>query len=157
MMLLISLRDFLESGRFGTISLGAGRRALEQAFGEPEAVDADSVRKRRPPAIIKYLDVEFHFDDEGLLWLIHVDRFSDPGHTPQGWGRCQIGPWIIREGLPRAELEREFAVGQYVVESSPELERETVVFASGVSVGFNTGSLEFARLSYLSSSQRNRS
>ena len=58
-MPIVSLRDFLDCGRFGLISLGVDRRAIENTFGQPEDVDADSVKGRRAPAIMKYGDVEF--------------------------------------------------------------------------------------------------
>ena len=138
-MPIVSLRDFLGCGRFGFISLGVDRRAIENTFGQPEDVDADSVEGRRAPAIMKYGDVEFHFQpDTGLMWLIHIDRFSGPGRVPVGWGGCQIDPWVIKEGVPRAGLERELerAALRYVLELRLELDQERLVLPSGVKVGF---------------------
>jgi hypothetical protein len=66
-MPIVSLRDFIELGRFGAISLGAERKVLEKILGEPEDVDADSFRKERRPAIMKYGDVEFHFEPSAGL------------------------------------------------------------------------------------------
>jgi hypothetical protein len=86
-MTIVSLRDFLAFGRFGPISVGASRRALQGAFGEPEEVDARSIERRRPSAIMKYGDVEFHFEStDGRMSLIHIDRFSGAGRLPVGWG-----------------------------------------------------------------------
>ena len=138
-MPVVSLRDFLGCGRFGFISLGVDHRAIENTFGRPENGDADSVKRRRALAIMKYGDVEFHVEpDTGLTWLIHIDRFSGPGRVPVGWGGCQIDPWIIKEGMSRAGLERELerAALRYVLERKPKLCQERLVLPSGVRVGF---------------------
>ena len=138
-MPIVSLRDFLGCGRFGSISLGADRRALGNTFGQPEDVDRQSVKAQRLPAIMKYGDVDFHFrPDTGLMWLINLDRFSGPGREPVGWGGCQIDAWVIKEGMPRAGLERELvrAALPYFLEPKPELLQERIVLPSGVEVGF---------------------
>ena len=137
-MPIVSLRDFLGCGRFGLISLGVDRGAIENTFGEPEDVDGESVKRRRAPAIMKYGDVEFHFQPDTGLWLIHIDRFSGPGGVPIGWGGCQIDPWVIKEGVPRAGLERELerAALPYVLELRPKLDQERLVLPSGVKLGF---------------------
>ncbi len=139
-MPIVSLLDFLGSGRFGLISLGVDRRAIENTFGQPQDVDADSVKRRCAPAIMKYGDVEFHFQPDTGLWLIHIDRFSGPGGVPVGWGGCQIDPWVIKEGMPRAGLERalERAALRYVLELRPEFDQERLGLPSGVKVGFTT-------------------
>jgi len=120
------------------ISLGVDRGAIENTFGEPEDVDADSVKRRRAPDIMKYGDVEFHFQPDTGLWLIHIDRFSGPGRVPVGGGGCQIGPGVIKAGMPRAGLEGELerAALPYVLELRPELDQERLVLASGVKLGF---------------------
>ena len=152
-MPIVFLRDFLGCGRFGSISLGADRRALGNTFGQPEDVDAHSVKARRPPAIMKYGDVEFHFrPDTGLMWLIHIDRFSGPGREPVGWGGCQIDAWVIREGMSRAGLERELerVTLPYVLEPKPKLHQERLVLPSGVEVGFTIDEGEPHGLAFIS-------
>jgi hypothetical protein len=132
-MPIISLRDFLACGRFGSISLGFDRRAIEDAFGQPE----DFVRRGRA-AIMKYGDVEFQFQPDLDLCLIFIDRFSGPDKVPVGWGGCEIDPWVIKEGMPRAELERELdgAALRYSLERRPKLDQERLVLPSGVEVRF---------------------
>jgi len=152
-MPIVSLRDFLGCGRFGLVPLGADRRALGNAFGQAEDVDADSVKARRPPAVMKYGDVEFHFQpDTGLMWLIHIDRFTGPLRVPVGWGGCQIDPWVIKEGMPRAELEQELerAALPYVLEFKPELYQERLALRSGVEVGFTIDKDEPHGLAFVS-------
>jgi hypothetical protein len=149
-MPIVSLRDFFGCGRFGSISLDAGHRALWNTFGRPECEDTRSVA-RRPHSIMKYGDVEFHFDT-GLMWLIHIDRFSGPGREPVGWGGCQIDAWVIREGMPRAGLERELerAALPYVLNPMPKLQQERLVLPSGVQVGFTIDKDEPHGLAFVS-------
>jgi hypothetical protein len=137
-MPIVSLREFLGCVRFGFVSLGVDRRAIENTFGQPEDVDTDSVKRRHAPAIMKYGDVEFHLRPDTGLWVIHIDRFSGPGRVPVGWGGCQIDPWVIKEGMPRAGLERELkrAALPYVLKPRPEFHQERLVLSSGVQVGF---------------------
>jgi hypothetical protein len=100
-----------------------------------------------------YGDVEFHFrTDTGLMWLIHIDRFSGSGREPVGWGGCQIDAWIIKEGMPRAGLERELerAALPYVLESKPNLHQECLVLSSGVQVGFTIDKDEPHGLAFVS-------
>ena len=152
-MPIVSFRDFLGCGRFGSISLGADRRTLGNTFGKPEDVDADSLKARRPPAIMKYGDVEFYFrPDTGLMWLIHIDRFSGPGREPVGYGGCQIDAWVIKEGMPRASLEAELerAALPYVLEPQRELHQERLVLPSGVEVGFTIDEGEPHGLAFIS-------
>src|SRR4051794_27422331 len=97
-MMLVSLKDFLASGVFGPVSFGCDRQQLEAILGEPEDVGGVS-RKHRRLVIWKYGDVEFYFSRaSGGLEMVHIDRFTGPGGSPQGWGGLQIDPWVIREG-----------------------------------------------------------
>jgi hypothetical protein len=149
-MSIVSLRDSLGCGRFGQISLGVDRHAIENAFGEPEDV---AETRRGALAIMKYGDVEFHFQpDTGLMWLIHIDRFSGPGRVPVGWGGCRIDPWVIKEGVVRAELERELerAALRYVLKLRPEIDQERLILPSAVMLGFEIGKDDPRGLSFVS-------
>jgi hypothetical protein len=97
----------------------------------------------------------FHHPDPGL-WLIHIDRFSGPGGVPVGWGGCQIDPWVIKEGMPRAELELERAALPYVLERKLELDQERLVLPSGVKVGFTLDPDEPQGLEFVSFCQSSR-
>jgi hypothetical protein len=92
-MPIVSLRDFIELGRFGAISLGAERKVLEKILGEPEDVDADSFRKERRPAIMKYGDVEFHFEPSGIGARGEVVNRFPAGF--QWHGRHREGSYLI--------------------------------------------------------------
>ncbi len=60
------------TGRFGPVGLGSTRDELRYHFGEPDHVGGAS-RKQRVPSIWKYDEFEFHFDDEGRVWLIYTE------------------------------------------------------------------------------------
>lgn len=156
-MPIVSLRDFLGCGRFGFISLGVDRCAIENTFGQPEDANVDSVKGRRTPVIIMYGDVEFHFHPDAGLWLIYFDRFSGPGRVPVGWGGCQIDPWVIKEGMPRVELEQELerAALPYVLDLKPRFDQERLVLPSGVEVGFTIDQDEPQGLAFVSYSLTN--
>ena len=133
-------------------SLGDDCRAIENTFGQLEYLDADAMKRRRG-FIMKYGDVEFHFQpDTPGLWLIFSDRFSGPGRVPVGWGGCEIDPWVIKEGVPRAEFERELerAALRYVLELRPKLYQERLVLPLGVEVGFTIDPDEPQGLAFVS-------
>ena len=102
-MIYVSLLDFMRSGRFGPVVLGATRERLRRRLGEPDALGGTS-RRQRVPTIWKYGDVEFHFGREAdRLWMIFMDDFQ----VPSGGSRFGVDPWIIDRGLPLGELKRQ--------------------------------------------------
>ncbi len=134
----VSLKDFAVTGNFGPVGAGFTPVRLEALFGEPEATGGTSRRWRRP-LIWKYGDLDFHFSGpDGVLVLVHLDRFSAGAGCPGGWGRLEIEPWVIREGLPRdtfiAAIKQ--AGLKYTVRPEPQYNQEVVVLASGVEIGF---------------------
>src|SRR6185312_12274771 len=134
----VSLKDFATTGDFGPVKPGFTAVSLEAIFGKPEATGGTSRRHRRP-AIWKYGDIEFTFArPHGELCLVHLDRFSDPDGSPEGWGELVIEPWVIKEGLPRdsfiATIEE--AGLKYTVRREPQYNQDVVVFASGVEIAF---------------------
>jgi hypothetical protein len=153
--MVVSLKDFLATGVFGQVPFGCDQRHLEAVAGQPEATGGVS-RKHRQPIIWRYGDVEFYFSrSSGGLEMIHIDRFSGADSSPQGWGELQVDPWVIREGIGKAEFLRalEFASLVYTVRDGPALNQEAVVVASGVEAGFVSGPDEFSDfvgLAYLS-------
>ncbi len=52
--------------------LGISRRELQIALGDPDDVGGTSRRHPRP-AIWRYEQVEFHFDDDDALRLIYAE------------------------------------------------------------------------------------
>jgi hypothetical protein len=134
----VSLKDFLATGRFGPVSLGADRTALEWVFGAPEATGGTGRRKRVPP-IWKYGDVGFFFDPaSGRLHLIRIDTFSGANGEPQGWGLVELDPWIVRQALPRDVLERELSAAgiAFSVVARPGMNQHVIDLRSGVEIGF---------------------
>jgi len=98
----VSLKEFIETGRFGPVHLGMNRAQVERSLGAPDDVGWGS-RKHRQPAIWKYGDVEFHFGREGdALFLIHLDEFD----VPSGGKFVGLDPWVIRGSLTLLEAEK---------------------------------------------------
>lgn len=144
-MTTVHLRDFLATGEFGPISLGADRPAVEACFGQPETTGGQS-RKHKRPNIWKYGDVEFFFErDSGELHLVHIDHFSGDGGAPEGWGELRLEPWVVREGLSRDVFEQTLASAglPYTVVPQPSLNQCLVSVPAGVVVGFIAAPDEF--------------
>jgi len=66
---------FRRTGDICPLALGMTRAELKAALGEPDDVGGTS-RRWRTPAIYRYADVEFHFDQgpQGTLALIYQER-----------------------------------------------------------------------------------
>jgi hypothetical protein len=151
--MLVSLKDFIAGGGFGPIPFGCNRLQLEAVVGEPEATGGTS-RKYRQPVCWKYGDVEFYFSrTSGGLNMIHIDRFSGPDGSPQGWGGLQVDPWIIRGWMAQdvfvSALEADGIA--HVVRPEPTWIQE-IVEVSGVEIGFVCGAdqfTDFVGLAYL--------
>lgn len=91
------LECFAREGRLGPIRLGDDRTGLLELLGPPSNWLNGYTVDQSP--IWKYGDAEFHFEDQRLQ-LIHFDWFD----VPAGNRVLRIIPWVIRRGLPLAEL-----------------------------------------------------
>ncbi len=68
-----------ESMRESPVGLGATRDELRRLLGEP--TDSSVPTGSRPqPAIWKYGDIEYHFAENGRVWLIYTE---DEDHNPR--------------------------------------------------------------------------
>jgi hypothetical protein len=65
------------------IGLGATRDELRRLLGEPTDTSVPTCSQRQP-MIWKYGEVEYHFGDDGRVWLIYTE---DEGHNPRVLGR----------------------------------------------------------------------
>lgn len=133
-MVTISLKDFVATGRFGSVVLGQSRAQVRSFLGEPDDLGGTS-RKHREPAIWKYGSFEFHFPPpEDALRLIHADHFD----VPSGGRTMTFDPWIVRGDLPRDALERELGNLGLAYEVRREAYSEAFVIetASGVQFGY---------------------
>jgi hypothetical protein len=96
-----SFETFARTGRLGGVGLGDTRAALALRLGKP----TDWLARRPMPesGLWKYGDVEFHFDDDDRVWLIHCDNYTD---APQGGGGLLLDPWVVRASLTLAQMEQ---------------------------------------------------
>ncbi len=109
--MLISMREFVETGSLGPVSLGSSRAEVEAAFGLPQAGSSDTIGYGGPvaplgEAVWVYGGVELQWYGP-LLWMIDFDDFD----SPCAW----IDPWILQDSLSleRAEQELQAANIQY--------------------------------------------
>jgi hypothetical protein len=65
------------------VGLGATRDELRRLLGEPTDTSVPT-RSHRQPAIWTYGDIEYHFGDDGRVWLIYTE---DADHNPRVLGR----------------------------------------------------------------------
>jgi hypothetical protein len=127
----VSLKDLIQTGRFGSVRLGMSRAQVESSLGVPDDTGGTS-RKYRRPSVWKYGDVELHFvPGSDSLWLIHLDDFD----IPSGGKLVGFDPWVIRRSLTLSEAEEHLSqsgidheVGDY------ELEDDAKCLTAGVGV-----------------------
>lgn len=154
-MVTISLKNFVQTGRFGSVALGQSRAQVRTSLGEPDDLGGTS-RKHRKPAIWKYGSFELHFPPPGdSLSLIHVDHFD----IQLGGRNVIVEPWIMRGDLPQDALERELSKLGLAYEVREEPNRNVLLLetASGVQFGYHFddgATLPAAELRFISLSRQ---
>ena len=109
-MIKVSMLEFIKTGEFGPLCLGATRDEVKALLGDPPVWVAEE--SRDSSRIWRFGDVEFYFADDTLVMI-----FTDHDDRSKGTDALVIDPWIVREGLMRKQFEK-------------ELTREGVAFAS---------------------------
>jgi hypothetical protein len=114
------------------------RAVIAELLGEPDDYSSNSrarQRKRLPPAIWKYGDIELHFTDAtNRLYLIFLEHFT----IPSGGSKLELDPWIIQQSLTAESLEQALVHEQIPVhwDRQPYDEQEIVRLRTGVGVEF---------------------
>jgi hypothetical protein len=104
--MLLSLVDAITSGLPSPLRIGMSPGELVAVLGSTEYV-VERSRYDRAPAILKYGDLEFHFEDRGLARL-----FSDVFVIPTGTDELVVEPgWIARSLLLSHAEDRLAALG----------------------------------------------
>jgi hypothetical protein len=67
------------------VGLGSTREELRQLLGEPTDMSVPT-RRKREPSIWKYGDIEYHFGDDGRVFLIYTE---DENRTPRVLGEIR--------------------------------------------------------------------
>ena len=67
------------------VGLGATRDELRQLLGEPTDSSVPS-RREREPGIWKYREIEYHFDNDGRVFLIYTE---DEDRNPRVLGEIR--------------------------------------------------------------------
>jgi hypothetical protein len=68
------------------IGLGATREELRRLLGEP--TDTSVPTRSQQPAIWKYGEIEYHFGEDGRVWLVYTE---DADHNPRVLGKLADG------------------------------------------------------------------
>lgn len=125
----VSLKELIETGRFGSASLGVSRAQVATSLGAPDEV-GEASRKFPQPSIWKYGDVELHFEaGADILSMIYMDDFDVPGKL------VNFDPWLIRRTLTLSDAEEQSSQSgiEYEVEDY-ELEDDAKCLTAGVGV-----------------------
>lgn len=93
----MSLLEFIRTGCFGPIALGASRAEVFLFFRRPPNWSAES-KTPDSARIWKYGDVEFYFD-LGQLWMIFMDDFG----VPRGEGDLELDAGPFYGAMPLNE------------------------------------------------------
>jgi hypothetical protein len=94
--------DFLRTGAFGPLTLGASREHVRRAFGEPETASSGI----RLPAVFRYGDFEFHFAPRtDVLHRIRSERF---GRFHAG-DQVELDPWWMGTEATLEQAQGELA------------------------------------------------
>lgn len=129
--------DFLRTGQFGSVSFGISREELQAHLGKAEDYGSTG-NQNRPPVILKYGEVEFHFasPDDNHLSLIHMDMFE----TLRGASGLQLEPHWIQGNLSQAEVEahlREANISWQEDNSLADIGQLNLCLPSGVIIGLH--------------------
>jgi hypothetical protein len=133
-----SLKELVTDGRLGPIRLGIARRQIAELLGEPDQHSLNSHarhRKRFPPAIWKYGDIELHFaHPTDQLYLIFLERFT----VPSGGAKLQLDPWIIQQSLTVDRLEQALERNHIPIDRARKAydDPDTLRLRAGVGVEF---------------------
>jgi hypothetical protein len=98
---VISLKDFIRSGSFGPICLGASRESVEQTLGPSDDFSVQNLRRTRKPKILKYGGVELYFnEDDDHVEMAFIDDIDSRS--------AMIDLWVLNNELLLSEAEGEF-------------------------------------------------
>jgi hypothetical protein len=135
----VSMREFLRTGKFGPVRLGASAESVRSFFGNPHDVGAGTPW-RRTPGFWKYGDVEFHFtDDDQRVWLIFCDTFERL-HLGDA---ASLDRWFFQGHPSCEEVERGLTAAQIPFHRQDMPHEPTgylLHLDSGVELLFSTGS-----------------
>jgi hypothetical protein len=111
------------------------REQVESLLGAPDDWGGHSLEYPKA-TILKYGDVEFHFDPNAKdLVLIHMDDFD----VPAGGKSVNLDPWIIRQSLGLGEAKDYLShsgIGYEVIDYEDQDKSKHIVVKSGVKLLF---------------------
>lgn len=123
-MLGLSLRDWIVTGKFGPLAIGATQAELVRAVGRPDQAGCPD---RGVDMVWKYGDIELLFEPyagTGRVWCVEMHAFDG---APVGGRRIRLDPWIVKDGLPLTELRRALDAAGVVTREASLPQDETVL------------------------------
>ena len=96
----VSLREFIATGKFGALELGARRADVERYLGTPPQWGTPA-KTPTSAAIWKYGDIEFYFQNDEL-WMIFADDFR----VPRGDATLELDAWKIERTCTPKRMEQ---------------------------------------------------
>lgn len=129
----ISLREWLATGKFGSIQFGDNRADVAACFGAPPQWSTPA-KTAATAAIWKYGDIEFYFNND-KLWMIFADDFE----IPVGNEQIELDAWKVGRTCTPSEMERHLneAGIVYRVEDFPYVDNGVrLISAAGVALTF---------------------
>lgn len=104
------MKEFIQTGVFGSINLGDTPEIIKEILGEPDYYGG-ATRKYRTPSVWSYGDIEFFFNmtndlSKRKLSSIHGDHINSR-QILTGGAKIQLDSWIIQGGFCVEIVERE--------------------------------------------------
>lgn len=147
------MKEFIRTGRLGTVDLGISRDMVLQRLGNPDDCSVKLLQKSRKPSIYKYGGVELYFSEHNdTVEMIFIDDFNR--ETPS------IDCWIVDDSLSIKEAEKELNRQgiSYRKERSRRLEDSVYLISeSGVYMQFAEDEYKTTRLVAVYRSRRDTS
>ena len=135
--MIISIKDFLKTARFGGIKIGASKACIIRAFGMP---DSDN-NMAENGCILLYGWYEFFINNEDHLYAIQNDHY-DPT-TPETFqfksDEITIDPWILTsmENLDISSLVERLAQEKIEAKTTGYFGREVIETKTGIVIDFD--------------------
>ncbi len=100
-VLSLSLRDWISTGDLGPFIIGATKADLLRAVGEPDQTGSP---RRGEDLVSKYGDIDLLFDSSARPFSVSCIEMHAFEGAPSGGSRVHLDPWIVRSGLPLAQM-----------------------------------------------------
>jgi hypothetical protein len=133
--MIISLKRYLQTGKFGELYRGLSKEAVLNRLGEPDERGGTS-RKYPRPFIYLYGTVEVWFQQQRPGTLTNVYWEAGERGSLRLPSRCTIQDWPLEPGMGQVEIEDYFKRNGFVFSYPEALNAvaSTLMLSSGVQI-----------------------